>query len=363
MSTDSGTTLRVHLHASPSKVPAGTPATAVGGAVATVTLGADRTELHVALPRTSVAEDRWILDRLVRNVTSLVKADAYELSADEELGFFGPFPFALDLHNRGKGSFTLVDNPELSDYVARIGALEDGYRSWVDEDPSTRTSVAIARDVAAWAAERTEVEVEVFEEGKLEQLGMRLLLAVGQASVDSPPRLVLAHYRPKDGDNRDKAPLMLLGKGITFDTGGINVKPYDSFVSMMKNDMGGAALAFHLFRGLVEDNFGSPVVLVIPTCENAVGEKAMRPGAIVESYRGHKVRIDHTDAEGRLIMADGLAYGTERFEPAQILTFATLTTSALISYGPFATPVHFAEPAFEGMLARAAGITGVANGP
>jgi leucyl aminopeptidase len=135
---------------------------------------------------------------------------------------------------------------------------------------------------------------------------LRLLLAVGAASKASPPRLVIARYQPPG--KAGGAPLMLLGKGITFDSGGINVKPYESFVSAMKNDMAGAALAYTLFRGLVEAGHSEPLLLVIAACENAIDAASMRPGALVESYRGLTVRVDHTDAEGRLVLADGLAY-------------------------------------------------------
>jgi leucyl aminopeptidase len=127
---------------------------------------------------------------------------------------------------------------------------------------------------------------------------------------------------------------------------------------MMRNDMGGAALAYSLFRALVEGGYKKPLALAIPTCENAVGAASMKPGSVVESYRGHKVRIDHTDAEGRLILADALTYATEIFQPSQVITFATLTTAALIAYGPFATPVHFADPDLQASLEKASTETG-----
>ena len=84
----------------------------------------------------------------------------------------------------------------------------------------------------------------------------------------------------------------------------------------------------------------------------------MRPGAVVQSYRGHKVRIDHTDAEGRLILADALAWATDTYAPERVVSFATLTTAALIAYGPYATPVHFASPALQRALADASAATG-----
>jgi len=151
---------------------------------------------------------------------------------------------------------------------------------------------------------------------------------------------------------------MLLGKGITFDSGGINVKPYESFVSMMKNDMAGSALAWSCFKALVERGHDAPLLLVIPTCENPIGENAMRPGAVVKSYKGPSVRIDHTDAEGRLVLADALGWAVEHHAPSEVHCFATLTTSALIAYGPYATPVHFADSGLEAQLTAASAAWG-----
>ena len=122
--------------------------------------------------------------------------------------------------------------------------------------------------------------------------------------------------------------------------------------------MAGAALAWHLFKGLVEDQFTRPLVVVLPCCENLVSDSAMRPGSIVESHRGLKVRIDHTDAEGRLILADALSWASDRYLPTDVFCFATLTTAALNSYGPFATPVHFAPPHLQQCLRDASEETG-----
>jgi len=257
---------------------------------------------------------------------------------------------ALDRRLAHGEDFQWAGSSSLSGRLDRLGDGLQLYKGWVDEDPALRTSVRIAQDVRSWGESRGDVDVEVFEEARLQELGMNLLLAVGGASPSSPPRLVIARYKPND----PRPPRMLLGKGITFDTGGINVKPYESFVSMMKNDMGGAALAWSLFKSLVELGVDEPLLLVLPTCENAVGENAMRPGALVKSYRGHTVRIDHTDAEGRLVLADGLAYASEVHQPRQVICFATLTTAALIAYGPYATPVHFADADLQERLTTAA---------
>ncbi len=348
-----GRTLSLHLHA-PGHAPAGAPIEALADAAAGLALTAEEATLHVALPERSLTERRWIVERLVRNVGKLAPAKRAELYAASGVNDDTALAFALDLRRRFD-DVVVHGRDQVAAESARIGDLERGFRAWVDEDPSTRTSLAIARDVTAWAGARDDVHTEVLTEDELGERGLRLLLAVGQGSPASPSRLVIARYTP---GGKSDAPLMLLGKGVTFDSGGINVKPYESFVSMMKNDMAGAALAFHLFKGLIENGYDRPLLLVLPTCENAIGAKSMRPGALIKSYRGHMVRVDHTDAEGRLILADALSYATDTYAPSQVICFATLTTAALIAYGPYATPVHFADAALEARLRAASERTG-----
>jgi len=310
--------------------------------------------LELSPEASAVSEARWLIGRALDALKATFPVGDASLSlgngADPQLGR----ALALDLLSRFDRVELLGEG--LSDPTLTMTAsLEAGYRDWVNEDPTIRTSLKIAEDVLSFCQAHEELEAYVLSEDELKANNMNLMLAVGGASRRSPPRLVVATY----GDpSPDAPPLMLVGKGITFDSGGINVKPYESFVSMMKNDMGGAALAWHLFKGLVERDFPQPVVVVIPTCENPIGEEAMRPGSVITGHRGLSVRVDHTDAEGRLILADALSWASERYQPSEILTFATLTTAALNSYGPYSTPVHFASPALQSALDEASGRVG-----
>ncbi len=343
-------TLHLKLCAKDAQLAGATDVSALGEARARLQLADERAELQMALPELPRVELRYLVDQAIRSLAGIVKLGDFVLTAagvsEDTL-----LTVALDLHSRSKGKVTMPDHPELQARMESIARAETLYRDWVNEDPSTRTSIAIAKDVSEWASGQEQVSVQVLEEAELRERGLNLLVAVGGSSDVSPPRLVLAEYRPAGASG---APLAIVGKGVTFDTGGINVKPYASFVSMMKNDMGGAALAVALFQALVESGYKKPLLLVVPTCENAVGERAMRPGAVVKSYAGKTVRIDHTDAEGRLILADGIAYAGEKHKPHSFVCFATLTTSALNSYGPFATPVHFADAAMQGRIEEAA---------
>ncbi|MGB0589909.1 MAG: hypothetical protein ACPGU1_09535 [Myxococcota bacterium] len=348
------TQLRVQLQQTGAASLGGMPLKTAAPLEASLTVDNDVVTLDVAAPSgLSTTELRWAVDQITRKATGMFPVTSRTLALTEGFSDEIALTLALDQHMGGLGASTLLGREGVQGRLVGLRRAIDTYAGWVDEDPASRTSLAIARDVSAWA-EGFDVDVTVLEEDALEREGLRLLLAVGGASSVSPPRLVVARYLPRDS----RAPRMLLGKGITFDSGGINVKPYESFVSMMKNDMAGAALAWSAFKALVEGEHDRPLLLVIPTCENPVGENAMRPGSVVKSYKGPTVRIDHTDAEGRLVLADGLAWAEAHHQPSEIHCFATLTTSALISYGPYATPVHFADPGLEGKLTEASGAWG-----
>jgi len=354
-------TLDLHLYAPAHPWPQGpgTPVVTQGDLRATVAATPDTLAVHVRLSDRPRADLRWALDKLRRKLAALFPWERVTLHAAEGVDDDTLLTVALDHHDASRGHVELVDRPDLDARRARIGAAEDLYRAWVDEDPESRTSLAIARDIERWGAGRGDVRVEVMEEAALEARGLRLLLAVGGPSRTSPPRLILARHTPAAPEAAARKPWMLVGKGVTFDAGGVNLKPYESFVSMMKNDMGGAALAWALFRAGVEaGTWDRPVFLVIPTCENPIGVGAMKPGAVIEAYDGTKVRVDHTDAEGRLILADALAFATAHEDVERVLTFATLTTAALIAYGPYATPVHFPSPGLQTRLADASRRTG-----
>jgi leucyl aminopeptidase len=302
--------------------------------------------LYFQEPQT-ITESRWRFGRLMTQIKALFKIESVEIAKGRSVSQKLYEALALDL--KSKGNTKIVSGKNI-DQLEKLAEYEAGFRQWVDEDAQERTSLKIAQEILAYADQNDQVDAFVLDDHQIKDLGMNLLMAVGGASKKSPPRLIVATYGSPDP--AEAPPLMLVGKGITFDSGGINVKAYENFVSMMKNDMGGAALAWHLFKALAESDYPQPLVLVIPTCENPIGEEAMRPGSVVKSHRGISVRIDHTDAEGRLILADALSWASSLYQPKEIFTFATLTTAALIGYGPFATPVHFASPQLQKALTQ-----------
>ena len=171
------------------------------------------------------------------------------------------------------------------------------------------------------------LKVEVLDEKKLKELGMGAFLAVGQGSAQ-PPRLVVLQY---NGGKKDDKPYALVGKGITFDTGGISIKP-SANMDEMKYDMCGAASVLGTFRAVLELQLPINLVGLLACAENMPSGHATRPGDIVTTLSGQTVEILNTDAEGRLVLCDTLTYA-ERFKPQAVVDIATLTGACIVALG------------------------------
>ena len=170
-------------------------------------------------------------------------------------------------------------------------------------------------------------KVEVLERAEIEKLGMGSFLGVAQGSVEPPRLIVLQHLKGK----KSQKPVVLVGKGITFDTGGISLKPGGD-MDEMKYDMCGAASVMGTFKAIGEMDLAINVVGVIPACENMPDAGAIKPGDILTSMAGLTIEVLNTDAEGRLILCDALTYA-ERFEPSAVVDIATLTGACVIALG------------------------------
>ncbi|WP_426141073.1 leucyl aminopeptidase [Pseudomonas sp. DWP3-1-2] len=171
------------------------------------------------------------------------------------------------------------------------------------------------------------LKVEVHDEKKLAELGMGSFLAVAQGSAQ-PPRLIVMNYQ---GGKKSEKPFVLVGKGITFDTGGISIKPAAG-MDEMKFDMCGAASVFGTLRAVLELQLPINVVCVLACAENMPSGTATRPGDIVTTMSGQTVEILNTDAEGRLVLCDALTYA-ERFKPQAVIDIATLTGACVVALG------------------------------
>ena len=209
-------------------------------------------------------------------------------------------------------------------------AVADGVflaRDLVSEPPNVLTP-------PAFAARCTELrddglEVEVLDEKAMRKLGLRALLAVGQGSAAESQLVVM---RWKGGKSKNGPPVAFVGKGVTFDTGGLSLKPAAG-MEEMKWDMAGAAVVTGLMRALARRKAKANVVGIIGVVENMPSGTAQRPGDIVASASGQTIEVLNTDAEGRLVLADALWYAQDRFKPSAIVDLATLTGAIMVSLG------------------------------
>ncbi len=184
-------------------------------------------------------------------------------------------------------------------------------------------------EVARTLGKEFGLEVEVLERSDMEKLGMGSALSVGRAS-DQPCKFIVMHYRGAKKQKNGK-PVVLVGKGVTFDTGGVSLKPGDD-LDMMKYDMCGAASVFGAMRTAARLALPIDLIGIVPAVENMPGGNATRPGDVVTSMSGQTIEILNTDAEGRLILCDALTYA-ERFEPNCVVDIATLTGACVIALG------------------------------
>jgi leucyl aminopeptidase len=193
------------------------------------------------------------------------------------------------------------------------------------------TPTYLAQQAKQLAGKHAKLNVDILDEKHMKALGMGSLLSVAAGS-DQPAKLIVLEYK---GGSKKDAPIALVGKGITFDTGGISIKPGPA-MDEMKYDMCGAASVLGSFRALVELSLPINVVGIIAASENMPNGSATKPGDIVTSMSGQTIEILNTDAEGRLVLCDALTY-TERFKPKAVVDIATLTGACVIALGNHAT--------------------------
>ena len=193
--------------------------------------------------------------------------------------------------------------------------------------PGNQCTPTFLADQAKKLGRSHGLKVEVLDRKAVEKLGMGAFLAVAKGS-DEPLRFIVARY---EGAPKSQAPVVLVGKGITFDSGGISIKPAGE-MDEMKFDMGGAASVLGTLRAVAELKPALNLVVVIPACENLPSGRAVKPGDVVTSMSGQTIEILNTDAEGRLILCDALTY-VERFKPAVVVDVATLTGACVIALG------------------------------
>ncbi len=209
--------------------------------------------------------------------------------------------------------------------VATVKGVELA-KEWANRPANHATPTMLAQAAKA-LAKFPKIKCEVLGPSQVSKLGMGSFMAVAQGS-DEPLRFIVLRY---DGAAKTEAPLVLVGKGITFDSGGISIKPAAE-MDEMKFDMCGAASVLGVFRALAELTPAVNVVGLIPSCENLLDGRAIKPGDVVTSMSGQTIEILNTDAEGRLILCDALTYA-ERFKPRAVIDIATLTGACVVALG------------------------------
>lgn len=247
--------------------------------------------------------------------------DTYKTKEKEELFCFVQLTLLLP------GELTLTaarSRIERSEALCRGVSLA---RDLVSHPGNVATTGYLA-EAARGVAERHALSCRVLEMEELKKLGMNALIAVGKGSVE-PPRLIVLEYRGSGAKGR---PVVLVGKGITFDSGGISIKP-GAGMEEMKTDMAGAAAVLGTMEAAAALQLPVNLVVVIPTAENMPDGKSYKPGDVLTTMSGLTVEITNTDAEGRMVLCDALHFARTEFKPAAMIDLATLTGACVVALG------------------------------
>ena len=194
-----------------------------------------------------------------------------------------------------------------------------------DCPPAHLASVAIS------LAQEYGMKARVIDRYELENMGMEGIVAVGKGS-NNPPKLIILEYAGASGDSQAQKPYLLVGKAVTFDTGGISIKPGEK-MDEMKFDKCGGCTVLAVMRAAASMKLAVNIVAIVPSVENMPSSTSYRPGDIIRMYNGKTVEVLNTDAEGRMILADALAYGISTYSPKAVFDIATLTGAAIIALG------------------------------
>ncbi|MBT7115066.1 MAG: leucyl aminopeptidase [Candidatus Marinimicrobia bacterium] len=199
--------------------------------------------------------------------------------------------------------------------------------------PGNTTTPSRLAEAAKEIADEGGMKLTVFDREEFTDMGMGALAGVA-LGTDEPPKFIILEYM----NGGDAKPKIIVGKGLTFDAGGISIKPAGK-MDEMKYDMCGSATVLGTMKAIAALKPKINVVCIVPSTENLLGAKAYKPGDILKAYNGKTIEVLNTDAEGRLILADALAYASKHYDPEYILDFATLTGAVLVTLGHIATGV------------------------
>ncbi len=224
----------------------------------------------------------------------------------------------------------VITNASDKEITAQLNVLKSVYwaKDMVNEPVSYLDSIRIAEELKTKGME-ANFSVDIFEQTKIETLKMGGLLAVNQGS-ETPATFTIMEYKPKNAVN--KKPYVLVGKGVVYDTGGLSLKPTPNSMDFMKTDMGGAACVSGTIYALALNKIPVHIIALVPATDNRPGKNAYAPGDVVTMFDGTTVEVLNTDAEGRMILADAIAYAN-KYKPELIIDAATLTGASVRAVG------------------------------
>ena len=205
-------------------------------------------------------------------------------------------------------------------------------RDLINDNADVVTSAFLEKTVLDLIKGKKQCKIEILGKKEMEAKGLGLHLAVNQGSRNEP-KLIIVKYT---GDPKSKDYIALVGKGMTFDTGGLNLKPTGS-IETMRSDMSGTSAVIGVLKNALSLNLKKNVLFVTAIAENVIGSGAFKPGDVFRSYLGKTVEIANTDAEGRLVLADAIAYVIKNYQPKQLIDIATLTGACVVALGHYYT--------------------------
>lgn len=276
-----------------------------------------------------------VIRRLQKTETPAAAIDFPADMGRDEIGAFleglllGAFSFDRYKAEKAAKPCRVSVDPQFADLVAEknvLCAAVNQSRDWAHEPASVINPVTLAERAVALAKDY-DLEIKVMTDDELRAMGANAITAVGQGSK-TPSRLITLSYK----GTRPGKPVVLVGKAITFDAGGYSIKPTESMVGM-KYDKSGAMTVLATLRAAAELKLAQPLVGVICAAENMLSENSYRPDDILTSLSGKTIEVISTDAEGRLVLADGLTYAQRNFEPRAMIDLATLTGGVMIALG------------------------------
>lgn len=229
--------------------------------------------------------------------------------------------------------FSIVgDQKQIGDAVERGRIIAEGqnFARTIASRPGNNINPPSLAKVAQQLAEELKLTSRILDEKEMKRLGMGGILGVGSGSTNTPPRMIVLEYRGNRG-SKDR-PLLVVGKSITFDSGGISIKPADKMGRMIYDKSGGMAV-LGLMYSVAKLKLPVHLVGILASAENILSATSYRPGDILHMYNGVTVDVTNTDAEGRLVLGDALAWGIETYKPAAVVDLATLTGGVVIALG------------------------------